>query len=496
MRAPKLKTLALALPVLALACGPKAPPPAPPVAPGPPPKPEHRTTQPAPLAKRDFTLPAPQEATLSNGLRVVLVENHEVPLVYVNLVNTQGGWTDPAGRRGLASATMDMLNEGAGKRDAARISADLREIGASLGTSAGLDGSGVSVQVMKKNLDPALDIMADVALRPTFPKSDWELMRKKRLADLEAAEQDPSQMAARAWNHLMYGDAYAGLLTNASAYRRMRTSDMKKWWQVHMVPSHSMVLVGGDTTLEEIIPALEDRFGAWKDPRRVAQHDKPTVDALPSFDESTIFLVDKPGAPQSVVRGGLFVGDELDADWAAFDLANLAVGGQFTARINMNLREDKGWTYGARSSASHNYLPGLWSTGASIVTPHTADAVVEILAEVRGALGDMPVTADELEAARGGLLGTWPLSFENPGYLLDQAATMWRYDRPDDWLSGRIARYEAVTLEEANAAFRAHVDPTKMVFVIVGDAATIAGPLAEQTGLPVVRIDASGRPVQ
>ena len=234
----------------------------------------------------------------------------------------------------------------------------------------------------------------------------------------------------------MYGDTYAGQLSNASAYRRMRTSDMKSGGR--SVPAHSMILVGGDTTLEEIVPALESRFGGWKDPQRVAQHDKPSVDALPAFEESTIFLVDKPGAPQSVVRGGLFVGDELDEDHAAFDLANLAVGGQFTARINMNLREDKGWTYGARSSTAHNYLPGLWSTGASIVTPHTADAVVEILAEVNGALGEKPVTADELEAARGGLLGTWPLSFENPGYLLDQTATIWRYDRPDDWLHGRI----------------------------------------------------------
>lgn len=495
MRAPTLKMLALALPALALACGPKAPP-APPVEAGPPPVPVHRTTQPGPLATRAFTLPAPQEATLSNGLRVVLVENHEVPLVYVNLVNSQGGWTDPAGKKGLASATMDMLNEGAGKRDAATLSADLRRLGAALGTSAGLDGSGVSLEVMKKNLEPGLDIMADVTLRPTFPRADWELMRKKRLAQLEEARQDPSAMAGRAWAHLMYGDTYAGQLSNAPAYKRMGTPDMKKWWQVHLAPAHSMLLVGGDITLDEAIPLLEARFGAWKDPRRVARHDKPAVDALPSFEQSTIFLVDQPGAPQSVVKGGLFVGDELGEDWPAFDLANLAVGGQFTARINMNLREDKGWTYGARSGTAHNYLPGLWSAGGSIVTPHTADAVVEILAELNGALGDKPVTADELAAARGGTLGTWPLSFENPGYLLDETASMWRYDRPDDWLSGRISRYEAVTLEQANAAFKARIDPSKLIFLVVGDAATIAGPLAEQTGLPVVRVDADGRPVQ
>ena len=173
-----------------------------------------------------------------------------------------------------------------------------------------------------------------------------------------------------------------------------------------------------------------------------------------------------------------------------------AVGGQFTARINMNLREDKGWTYGARSATRHNFLPGLWRVGANVVTPHTADAIVEIQAELEGALGDAPVTEQELAAARGGLLGTWPLNFENPQYLLQQHVAIWRYDRPDDWVSGRAARYQAASLEAVNTAFRENISPDKMIFVIVGDAATIEGPLAEQTGLPIVRIDADGRPVR
>lgn len=496
MRAVRLTTLLLpVLTAVAVACK-KQPPPPPPVEEAPPAKPEHRTTRPAPLAKRPFTLPAPQEATLSNGLRVVVVENHEVPLVYINLVTDQGEWTDPDSKPGLASVTMDMLNEGAGKRNAAAISKDLRKIGASLGTSAGLDGSGVSVSSTTKNLEPALDIMADVVLRPTFPRKDWELLEKKRLAELAEARQDPGAMASRAWNHLLYGDDYAGRLATEKGYKSITTRDMKKWWQTHLVPSKSLVLVGGDITLDEAVPLLEARFGKWKDPRRVAQHDKPSPDALPQFDESTIFLVDKPGAAQSVVRGGLWVGSRTDGDWPAFTLANMAVGGQFTARINMNLREDKGWTYGARSSTSSNYLPGLWRASSSIVTPHTAEAVVEILNEVNGALGDKPVTDAELEAARGGLLRSWPLRFENPGYLLGQTADMWRYDLPSDWLTGRIARYEAVTLDQANAAFAAHVDPAKMVFVIVGDAEVIKAPLEEMTGLPVVMVDANGRPVE
>jgi zinc protease len=426
---------------------------------------------------------------------VVVVEEHEVPLVYVRLTSNMGAWTDPDKKPALASVTMDMLNEGAGGRDAAALSAELRRLGAGLDTGASTDSSSVSLDVMKKNLAPSLDLMADVIMRPSFPKSDWELLRKKRLASLSEARESASDMAGRAWNHMMYGDGYIGRLSSEAGYAAITTKDMKKWWSLHIVPQHSILLVGGDITLEEALPMLESRFGAWKNPRRVASHDPPSAEALPTFTESTIFLVDKPEAPQSVVRGGLFVGGQTDADWPAFNLANMAVGGQFTARINMNLREDKGWTYGARSSIRHGSLPGLWSASGNIVTPHTAEAVSEIIKEITEARAERLITTDELNAGRGGLLGTWPLEFEDPGYLLGETAEMWRYDLPDDWLSGRIARYQAVTLDQANAAFQAHVDPGKLVFVIVGDAATIKEPLAA-LGLPVVMIDADGRPVE
>jgi zinc protease len=488
-----MRALHLLLPALVMACGPKEPP-APPVV-APPPVPAYRTTQPGPLAERPFTLPTSQEATLSNGLRVVLVEEHEVPLVYVHLTSTMGSWTDPDNKPKLASATLDMLNEGAGGRDAAALSTALRTLGATLNTGASKDGSSISLDVMKKNLEPALDLMADVIIRPEFPKADWDLMRKKRLASLSESRESASGMAARAWNHMLYGDSYIGRLSTDAGYAAISTRDMKKWWSIHIVPQHSILLVGGDITLEEAVPMLEARFGKWKGPRRVAKHDAPSADALPTFEESTIFLVDKPEAPQSVVRGGLFVGKKTDADWPAFNLANMAIGGQFSARINMNLREDKGWTYGARSGVRHGYLPGLWSASGNIVTPHTAEAVAEIIKEINEAREARLVTDKELSAARGALLGTWPLEFENPGYLLGETAEMWRYDLPDDWLSGRIARYRAVTLDQANAAFQAHVDPAKMVFVIVGDAAVIKEPLAA-LGLPVVMIDADGRPVQ
>ena len=369
MRAPTLKTLALALPALALACGPKAPPPAPPVDPGPPPKPEHRTNQPAPLDKRDFNLPTAQEATLSNGLRVVLVENHEVPLVYVNLVNTQGGWTDPAGRKGLASATMDMLNEGAGKRDAAAISADLRQSGPVSNLRRPRRQRGVRPGHEEENR-PGPRHHGRCGAASHLPEGRLGPDAQEAIADLEAAARDPSQMAARAWNCLMYGDTYAGRLSNASAYRRMRTSDMKKWWQIHR-SAHSMILVGGDTTLEEIVPALESRFGGWNRaagrPARQALRRCPAglrgVDHLPRR---------QPEHRGQSVRGGLFVGDELDEDHAAFDLA-ISLWAAVPARINMNLREDKGWTYGARSSTAHNYLPASGPRGpaSSRPTPRT-----------------------------------------------------------------------------------------------------------------------------
>jgi len=466
-----------------VACGPKQ---------APQPVVDPRMTQPQPLAPRPFQLADAVEGTLSNGLKVEVVENHEVPLVYVNIAFKAGSWTDPVGKPGLASVTMDMLNEGAGGMTAAELSAAARKLGATVGSSAGLDGATVSAGALKDKIPDTLHLMATVLLHPDFPQTDWELMRKKRLQDLAASRNDPGSIAARTWSVLSFGNKYAGHLTTEAAYQAITTDDMGTWYQDYIAPRHAIITVGGDTTLAEIQPLLEEAFGAW-DNQGVDLPPLPTASELPKQGETRIFLVDKPGAAQSVLRVGRFVDSRKDDDYWAFKLANMAMGGMFTARINMNLREDKGWTYGARAWTDDNYLPSRWTVGTNVVTPKTADSVSEILRELKDSEADRPITQQEIDNGRGYLLGTWPVRFENPGALMAATVGIWRYDLPSDWLKNTPDAIRAVTLDQASAAWSKYIDPDQLDILVVGDAATVREGLTA-LGLPIVDMLPDGKP--
>lgn len=467
------------------------------------PLPAHRTSFPDALAPRPFQLPEAKTAKLSNGTRVLLVENHEVPLVYVNVVSANGSWTDPDGKAGLASVTLDMMDEGAGDYTAEGLSIAARKLGADLSTFAAEDYAGTSLSVLRRNLEPALDLLADVTLRPTFPGADWEILQKKRIQDLAAAAADPNRVASRVFDHLMFGDTYAGRLRTEADYSAISPGDMASWHAAWMRPDDAIILVGGDTTLAEIKPLLESRFGAW-----TANGDRPSI-AEPSAEhpehpERTVYLHDMPGAPQSVVMMGSWVMDRTHPMADPFVLANRAYGGQFMSRLNLNLREDKSWTYGARSRVGHYLNGSVWTMSSSVVTPHTVEAVSETWLELQGLLdgGEStssgepfgPLDNAELNRVRDGLLYTWPLSFEQPSYLLMQRLQMWRYDLPADWLSTYTDRLRAVELEQASAAWKRQLSVDDLVIVIVGDASVVRSGLVE-LGLTVVDVDADGSPI-
>ncbi|MCB9777035.1 MAG: insulinase family protein [Alphaproteobacteria bacterium] len=482
---------AILIPTLLLACGPKAPPT--PVVDS---RPfDHRLDMPEPLAPREFQLPQAEEATLSNGLRVVLVENHEVPLVWVQVGLRAGAWTDPHDQPGLASVTMDMLNEGAAGKTAAQLSNAQRKLGSTVGSSAGLDSATVSASGLREKLPETLDLMVDVLRHPDFPADEWSLMQKKRIQTLKANREDPRSIGDRVWEKLGFGDGYAGHQTTEAAYQAMTVKDMKRWYEANVGAQNAVVLVGGDTTMAEIQPLLEARLADWGAAKRDLVRPTDVDEHVIQPEATTIYLVDKPGAAQSVLRVGRFVGKRTDADAPAFQLHNMAVGGMFTARINMNLREDKGWTYGAWSWVDSNYATDRWQVGTSVMTPATADAVSEILREVAEAGQGHRISQAELDNGRGYLLGTWPLGFENPGKLMSETEAMWLYDLPDDWITGAPDRLRAVSLGQAHTAWDTWVRDQPLAILVVGDAATVGEPLSA-LGLPIVKLDADGHPLQ
>ena len=444
--------------------------------------------KPAPLKAPSFTLPELEQGELSNGIPVLVSNNSETPLVTVQVVFNAGEWNTENPQ--LANAAMDMLTEGAGEYDSAGLSAEQRRYAASLSSYAGLDGSAITLSSLKKNLDDSLGLLDLIVSEPTFPAKEWEILQRQYRQQLQASQQDPNSIAGNLFNQLMYQGQYAGRSITMADIDSITTEQMKTWYSENVHAANASIYVGGDTSLAEVLPMLEARFADFP----VSETKLPDVPGASIMAEempTTIHLVDSPGASQSVIYAGQFVSERTDDTADELYLANLAVGGLFIARINMNLREDKGWTYGARSGISYNHLPGLFKVRTSVVAEHTADSLSEILKELRDSQGDRPIKQEELDAARGYILGTDPLRYESPSYLLSQMIQIGRYNLPADWFGTYNDKLRGASLENAQEVWNGTVDPNKLVVVIVGDAASLKAPLIE-LGLPVVEMNAQG----
>ena len=445
-----------------------------------------RSVVPEPLDAPVFELPAPSRGLLSNGVEVVVVENHELPLFELRVVLKTGGWTDPDGLEGLAGATMDMLTEGAGPYDAVALSAETRKLGSGLWSSAGLDVATVGCSGLVRNLEPTLDLWSTVLLEPTFPEAEWTRLEVSYAQGLEEDASNPNAIAWRVSDRVLYGDGYDGRAMDVDSLARLELDLMLGWYQEHVVPGNALILVGGDVTLEQVLPLLEARLGSWT---AEGSHQPPPRQAL-APTETTLYVVDKPGASQSVVIAATPVPGRADPAWFDLYLGNRAWGGSFMARLNMTLREEKGWTYGARSSVSGN----VWVASSSVVAEATAPAVNELLVMLADVAGAEPLTEEEIEYARSGLLNGYAARFETVDYLLDQQKEIWRYGLPADWSDAWPGQIEAVTADGAQAVFQEHVAERPMAIVIVGDMATNLEAL-RALGPPVVQLDIDGEPL-
>jgi predicted Zn-dependent peptidase len=428
---------------------------------------------------------------------VLVGESHEVPLAWVRIGFRAGSLTDPPGKEGLAAVTLDMMNEGAGTYDAPGLSTALNRLGSDLGTSAGDDGASVWISSTTANLDATLDLLGAVLLHPTFPAADWELMRRQRTADLDRRRKDPDWVAGHLFDHLLFGDSYRGRVATKASYAAITPADMRTWWADHFAPDDAVLLAGGDVSLAPLLPKLEARFaaGGWAPhaPGTGAPVGTPVKVAAPSPQPAglaPIHLVDRPGAAQSVLRVGGAMSRPQDPDWFPLVLANQVVGGQFTSRINMNLREQKGYTYGARATVTYDLAGGRFVASTGVHSDKTAPALTELLAELEAPKGARPLTAAELDDARASIVNGFPLRFESPDYLLGQEEAIWRYGLPSDWVAGYLGRLGNTTLEQASTAWTTHFAAPPII-VVVGDAAVIHDGLAA-LGHPIILHDPDG----
>ncbi len=451
---------------------------------------------PKPKADPRLTLPAVQRRKLSNGLEVLVVEHHEVPVVSMNLVMKMGAAGDPAGKAGLASLTADMLDEGTATRDALQISDQLSRIGSTVNVGAGWDSTTASLRSLTRHLDRALEIYADVITNPAFPAKELDRLRSQRLAALRQQRDDPNSVAGLVFQSVLYGKTHPyghPLAGDEASLQSLSTEDVRKFYETYYRPNSSALIVVGDVKPDMVVAKLEKAFANWK-----GGH-VPAVDvsAAPvQREHSMIYLVDRPGSVQSVIQIGQVAAPRSSPDYFPLFVMNRILGGASSARINMNLREDKGYTYGASSQFGFRRGAGPFVAAAPVQGFSTKESVFEFMKEIRGVRGEIPVTQVELDTAKQAIVRGWPRGFETPDQIANQLELIVTYDLPDTYFNSYIERVQAVTLEDVNRVANRYLQPDRMAVVIVGDRSKIEQGLRslEDIGGRISFVDNEGRP--
>ncbi|CAN5670648.1 pitrilysin family protein [soil metagenome] len=451
--------------------------------------------QPAPKANPKFTLPTIEKSKLSNGLEVWLVKQNELPIVSMNMVFKTGSTADPKDRSGLNDMTSGLLDEGTRNRSAVEIANEVQSIGAQLFTTASDDNSTVRIITLTKNFDKALDIFADVIQNAEFPETEVETYRKRVLVSLLQRQDNPNAIANLVYNKILYGENHPyGVTLSEKSAKAITRDDLKKYHAGIYRPNNAVLIVVGDAEMKTLKPKLEANFKDWK----TGDVSQVTLPDVPMPEKALIYVVDKPGAAQSIINIGQIGVSRESPDYFPLVVMNSLLGGQFTSRINMNLREDKGYTYGARSGFAFRRGAGPFTASAPVQTAVTTESVIEFLKEIKGVRGEMPVTQQELEYNKESLIRGFPRGFETVDQIASQLGNVVTYDLPDTYFNDYITRIKAVALDDVNRVANKYLTPDKMAILIVGDRKVIEPKLKSIKGLgdSIVYLDAEGNPVK
>jgi zinc protease len=444
----------------------------------------------------DAPLPAFERATLSNGLRVLLARRTAVPLVRIGLVLDAGFAADDPKRPGVSSLAMAMLDEGTTTRSALQIADELSALGARFEAGSQLDASTVSISALKERLDPTLRLYADLVLNPAFPENDLARVKQNTLARIEQEKVEPFGLALRVVPGLLYGGghAYAQPLTGSGTEESVKATtrdDLSRFHDQWFKPNHATLIAVGDVALEELTPKLERAFSAWK-PGDVRQKNIGPVEPPAG---TQLYLLDRPGAEQSIILVGTVITPKANPDEFAYMAFNEAFGGAFTARVNMNLREDKHWSYGAGSFAFDARGQRPWLMYAPVQTDRTRESVQELLKEVREVSSSRPLSPEELDHAKDRMTRTLAGRWETGENVARAMAEIVTYDLPEDYYRTFAAKVRAVTAEAVNGTTQRLIAPDHLVLVVVGDRTRIE-PGIRELGLGEPRlIDGNGRPL-
>ncbi len=446
--------------------------------------------KPGPMSK--LSLPTPLSFKLKNGLTVYLVERHELPIVSMSLAVLNGSINNPIDKPGLSDFTADMLDEGTTHRSALSIADDLDQIGASLRATSSSDCDSIGMSTLKKTINPAVDVMSDVLLHPVFDSKEIERVRSERVTSLMQVKDNPSAIARRIMLRVLYGpQSTYGYETRGTieSNKRISRDEMLAFWQHGYVPTNSALAIAGDVTPDEARNLAEKYFGSW-----VGSAPVPKPPAAERQIRRTVYVVNKDAAPQTALRIAGIGLARSNPDFAASEVMNNGLGGMFSSRFNMNLREKHGYTYGAFSSFDYRRGPGPFAAGASIRTNVTGPAVAEFFKEING-MHTNPLSPEELKMAKDNWALSLPGLFETSPAVAGTIAGLFVHNLPNDYYHKLPARIDEVSAHEVEAVAAKYLKPDNMVVVAVGDKTKIEPEFQKLNLGPIEELDWEANPV-
>jgi len=442
-----------------------------------------RAAAPKPGAVPSLIIPTVQQATLPNGLTILVSEQHQLPFVSVQAAIRAGASLDPEGKAGLAGLVYEMLPEGAGKRDAVALADAFGDLGCRLGASAGDDGGTLQFAVLSRNVDPAVALLAEVIQKPRFEAKDFDKRKKKVLADLVRSLGEPMYLAFDAAAGEIfgakhpYGHSADGTMASVSV---LKVDDVKKFYAANVGPKTTALVFAGDITLAEAKKVAQKHLGKWQGKAK-----PPKAPAAPSVGaRGKVVVVAKPGLEQTVLAAGRPAIARGDADEWPLELATSVFGGMFTSRLNMNLREDKGITYGAFGWLDAKCGVGLMGAGSPVDAKATGVAVKELFKEVDG-MTSRPITDAEFAQARDNYLRSLPGMFETCESLSGSIGNIFITAQPLDRWQRMAVALDKLKVEDVRAAAKKYYDPKLLKLVLVGDPTAISEQIKDQNLGPI-----------
>ncbi len=439
-------------------------------------------------------VPVWTKTTLANGAELLVSEKHDLPLISFSITFLGGAdQFEPAGRQGTAMLTAALLSEGTKTRDGEALSNALQLLGTSVNAVVGGETGSINFVSTAAKFPATLNLLSDMLVNSTFPAAGLDRLRGQRLVALTQARAQPAAIASRVFPRIVYGlDHPYGRVVTEDTLKAITRDDVVAFHKAYYRPGRALITVVGDTTAAAVKPVIETALVGWPKGGERPAFTFPTV-AEPAA--TTIFLVDKPGAAQSTFAIGRPGPPRTTPDYYALQVMNTILGGMFQSRLNANIREEKGYSYGVSSNFAFGKGPGAFRTGGDIVTAKSDVALVEFMKELRGILGARPITDEELATAKDALVQRLPATFASVGSINASLTTLWTQDLPDDYYQQYAKRIAAVTKDDVVRVAKQYVTVDTLAIVIVGDRSVIEGPLKATGIAPIALYDIEGNPI-